>query len=237
MKKEVVKPSNLIHIVHNMSLLQAQLWDFILAQISPEELVAQEFHQIPISTIMRFLGNTRNSKHVKVILEEMAQISTHTLINKSGSAEWGCFQLFSSARVVDNVLHFSCDKITKDLMVDRIHYSRINLSMVRKFDCKYSLFLYELCCDYKNIGQTPHLKLGTFRQYMGVQDECYQDFSLLNYYVIKKAIEEVNEKSDLFVNPVYQTDGRKITEIKFEVLYKNGLNTSKFRRIKRAISR
>lgn len=235
MKKEVVKPSNLIHIAHNMSLLQAQLWDFILAQIDPEDIAAHEFHQISMPTIMKFLGNTRNNKHVKGILEDMATISTHTLINKDGDNKWGCFQLFSSASVIDNVLHFSYDKAIKKYIIDSRVYSRVNLSMVRKFDCKYSLFLYELCYDYRKIGQTPYLKLKIFCQYMGIENGCYQDFSSLNYYVVKKAIEEVNEKSDLFVKSVYQTEGRKITEIKFSVSIKYRTSLSKLERLKRAL--
>ncbi|MBS1988855.1 replication initiation protein [Candidatus Dependentiae bacterium] len=223
MEKEIIKPSNLIHIVHNFSLMQAQLWDFILAQTPREEILTKEFHQLSISRIMKFLGNTRNNKHVKATLEDMGTIFTYILIKKEMHKDVGSFPLFSSVSIVDNVFNYSYDEVIKKFFVELKCYSYINLLMVRKFDCKYALFLYQLCCDYKKVAQTPYLTLKTFCQYMGLEDGSYQDFSSLNCYVVKKAIEEVNEKSNFFVKAIYQIQGRKITEIKFEVLCKEGI--------------
>lgn len=235
MKNEVVKPSNLIHIVHNLSLLQAQLWDFILAQTPSEEILTKDYHQLPISTIMKFLDNTRNSKHVKVLLEEMGTIFTYTLIKKDSSEDWGCFPLFSSASVVDNVFIYSYPAALKNAIANPSVYSCINLSMVRKFDRKYALFLYSLCFDYKNILQTPWLTLRQFCDYMGVKAERYADFSALNYHVVKKAVAEVNAKSDLVVRAIYQTTLRKTTDIKFAVLRKDGVKKASMKRFEHAL--
>jgi hypothetical protein len=159
MEDEIVKPSNVIHIVHNVSLLQAQLWDFILSRTPPDQIINKPVHQLPISAIIKFLGNTRNHKHIKAILEEMEAIFTYTLLKKDDTQDWGCFPLFASAKVVNNIFVYSYPAVIKKAFASQGPYSSINLSMVRKFDCKYALFLYSLCLDYKNIRQTPWLTI------------------------------------------------------------------------------
>jgi plasmid replication initiation protein len=57
---------------------------------------------------------------------------------------------------------------------------------------------------------------------MGIDSGRYADFNALNYHVVKKAVAEVNKKTDLIVKAKYQTDKRKIAEIRFAVLSKTG---------------
>jgi plasmid replication initiation protein len=232
MKYEVLKASNAIHVAHNFSLLQGQLWTLILLTTPPEDILTKDIHQIPISKIMKLLGKTRNEKYVKALLEEMSSIVTRCVINKvrenkagepledEDDQDWGDFPLFEYAIVKDNIFQYSYSQsIRKDLASPQC-YSYINLLMLRKFSCKYSMFLYELCFDYKNVSQTKWLTIDLFCQYMGINRDSYESFGMLNYHVIKKAVQEVNDKSDLLISPVYQYNqfnSRKIEAIKFSV--------------------
>jgi plasmid replication initiation protein len=226
MDDEILKPSTLIHIAHNISLLQAQLWDFIFFRTPIEKIIDEQEHQLPISEIINFLGNTRNRKHVQALLEEMAKIFSYAILKKSGQ-DWGCFPLFSSACVDGGIFKYSYPLVIKKAFASYGPYSTMKLSMLRKFDCKYALFLYPLCFDYKNTLQTPWFTLQQFYQYMGIQDGSYSDVGALNYHVVRKAVAEVNKKSDLMIKPKYQIVNRKTTEIKFAVLVKEGIAKAK----------
>jgi hypothetical protein len=74
--------------------------------------------------------------------------------------------------------------------------------------------------DYFNVrrryGETPFIPIETFRELMGFQDE-YSEFKILNRWVIKAPLEEINEKSDLLVEAEYRKEGRRIAAVKFHI--------------------
>lgn len=232
----LLKPSKLIHIAHNLSLLQSQLWDYILSQTSREEILTQSgMHQISIAKILKFLGNTRNTNHVQHVLVDMHRKSTYTVITKDGS-DRGAFMLFNYAYVKDGIFYYSYDPIVAKFIVSKLeHYTRINLSTVLKFDSRYALFLYQLCLDFHATAQTPWLNIETFCNYMCIDVDRYESFAALNYDIIKNAIKEVNQRSELIIKPVFQNVtgdvfkkinyGKKIAATKFMVRTKNTLNT------------
>lgn len=239
MKKEVVvndfiKPSNAIHLAHNFSLMQILLWDFILSKTSQEDIALQEYHTISMATLVKFLGNTRNIQHIKKSLESMSSVITYPVINKDGE-EWGCFPLFSHAFIENGKFEYSYSRMIKKFLASPTVYSRINLSTLVKFDCKYGLFLYQLCLDYQNVIFTPWFSLEKFCLYMGVSSQSYTGFNVLNYHVIKKAIAEVNKKSDLFVRAEYQRDFRKNRAIRFVVYRKDFLRQKRLKEFKKII--
>jgi plasmid replication initiation protein len=98
-------------------------------------------------------------------------------------------------------------------------YARISLSLQNKFQSKHALALYELCLDYfdfeRSYGETPLISVGEFRELMGVDAGEYPVFARLNEKVIKKAVNEINDLSDLFVTVRYERFQRKIDAIKF----------------------
>jgi hypothetical protein len=167
MGEEVVKPRSLIHIAHNVSLLQMQLWDFILSKTPQDKIINESVHQIAISEIVKFLGNTRNRKHIEVLLEEMATIHTYSI--SLSTVDHGRFPFFSSTSIENGILSYTYPTAVKKAFASQGPCSSANLSMLRKFDCKYALFLYSLCLDYKNLKQTPQLTLQQFYQYMGIE--------------------------------------------------------------------
>ena len=75
-------------------------------------------------------------------------------------------------------------------------YAKINLSMQNRFTSKHALALYEMFVDYFNVrrhyGETPFIPVDTFRELMGFQDGEYSEFKILNRWVIKEPLDEIN---------------------------------------------
>ena len=69
--------------------------------------------------------------------------------------------------------------------------------------------------DYKGVNQTPWMELEKFKEYMGIERDQYPQFKELNKFVIKKAIKEINAKTDLWVEVEYKREKRKIVALKF----------------------
>jgi hypothetical protein len=217
-EKEVVKASGAVHISHTVSLLQQQLWNILLVHAYSNFGKQNEF-QLKISKILDYLTLNRQCEwsHVVSALYGLNVKVQYNLLSKDKDNKWGIFHLLQDVYVKNGVCFYSYDPTIKDAMRNSIMFAKISLTIQRKFLCKYALFLYELAVDYKQLGQTPWMELSTFRKYMGLQDDEYLTFKLFNFHVIKKAVEEVNQKSDLRLGVRFDRLARNIKGLQFVI--------------------
>lgn len=188
-----------------------------------DDLPNQEEHTIRLGELMRALSiSSKNYGRLKEILETLATTAVRwNVLGKDNQEEWGVTTLLAQAKIKRGL----CTYAYSPEMRRRLHnpriYAKINLSMQNRFTSKHALALYEMFVDYFDVqrkyGETPFIPVDTFRQLMGFDDGEYSEFKLLNRWVIKEPLEEINEKSDLFVEAEYKRDGRRISAIKFHI--------------------
>ena len=92
-------------------------------------------------------------------------------------------------------------------------FTRVVLKNVSSLSSSYSIRIYELLQQFRATGDRM-IQLDDFRSMLGLDDK-YQQFKDLNKFLIKPALKELNEKSDLsvIVDPVKQ--GRKVIALHF----------------------
>ncbi len=96
-KQEVIKSSWVIHISHELSLLQQKLWNILLAR-AYDNLVKQEIHSIDVRILCFYLGKNRSIQYLQTALSELCEIESFNLINKTKQAySRNKFRLLSSA--------------------------------------------------------------------------------------------------------------------------------------------
>jgi len=120
------------------------------------------------------------------------------------------------------VIWYTWGKYLREKLCNPTMYAKINLAIQSRFKSKYSLVLYELCVDYfikkQGKGETPWINIEDFKKLMGVENDKYcQEYKRLNDFVIKKAVKEVNEKSDIFVAIDVKKEARKVVALKFHI--------------------
>jgi hypothetical protein len=217
MKNELQKPSNLIHIVHTHTLMQFKSWDFILAQTPRDDILAGKTHSISLACILHFLDNTRNHAHLIKLLESMASITTFTVIDKQGnSIKREPFNLFQNAVVKDSIFYYKYPCAIKQYFHAHEPYCLIDLSILRKFDCKYSSFLFQYCLDYLDASITPWLTVEQFYIYMGINEKKYPR-GQLKYHVIDKAIKKIGGVTHLRVRAQYKNSQDGTQNICFHI--------------------
>ncbi|MNI02002.1 Replication initiation protein [compost metagenome] len=93
-------------------------------------------------------------------------------------------------------------------------FTRIVVKNVSSLSSAYSIRIYELLQQFRATGDRM-IRLDDFRSMLGLDDK-YPDFKILNRSLLKPAIKELNEKSDLsvVVDPVKQ--GRKVVALHFQ---------------------
>lgn len=219
-KKEVLKHSSAIQISNEINLLQRQTWNILLANAF-DELEDREEHSISIKDLCGTLKyDSRNLKHLKDLIRGLKETTVEWNILGKDGEEWGMSSLLGEVSIINGVCYYSYGPRFRKKLYKPAMYAKISLSLQNRFNSKHSLALYELFVDYFNVklgfGATPVIGIEQFRKLLGLNDNEYKSFKALNKDVIKKAVDEINEKSDLSVRVEY-TRARKVIAVKFYI--------------------
>lgn len=92
-------------------------------------------------------------------------------------------------------------------------FTKVVVKNLSSLSSTYSIRLYELLQQFRSTGDRT-IALDDFRSMLDLDDK-YADFKILNRDLIKPAIAELNEKSDLTVAVETVKKGRKVTALRF----------------------
>lgn len=112
----------------------------------------------------------------------------------------------------------------------------LRLESLYSFKSFYSMRIYELIKQWCNTKKSIPYDLESLKELLGLEvreefvkgikktiNKSYDNFNNFDKYVLKKAIEEINEKSEITIEyKPYERKGKKITSIMFDVEYKEG---------------
>ena len=221
-RRELIKHSSAIQITNRINLLERRTWNVLMSR-AYDDLPNEEEHTIRLGELMRALSlSSKNYGRLKEILETLATTAVKwNVLGKDNQEEWGVTTLLAQAKIKRGL----CTYAYSPEMRRRLHnpriYAKINLSMQNRFTSKHALALYEMFVDYFNVrrkyGETPFIPVDKFRQLMGFEDGEYKEFKLLNKWVIKEPVEEINTKSDLLIEIEYRREGRRVEAVKFHI--------------------
>ena len=220
--KVLIKHSAAVQISNTISLFQRKAWNILLAN-AYDRLLKQDTFEVNIRELADVLEfDSKNLKFLKDNIKQLIGcVVEWDLLDKSGN--WEGYGLLSNAKILNgNILQYSYDNELKKKLYHPRTYAKISLGMQRRFTGKHALALYELCVNFfiakYGKGETPWISVDDFKKMMDVSKEKhYVEFKNLNRYVIGVSIEEINKKSDLFVEVVYQRTNRRVVALKFRI--------------------
>ena len=99
-------------------------------------------------------------------------------------------------------------------------YVVLDLLVLRSLKSKHSVALYELMKDYQKLGQYS-CGIKEFRKLMGIKPKQYTVFTMLKTRVLDKAVNEINEKTDVTLSYKLTTKGRKVNAIHLHIQTRN----------------
>jgi len=217
-KQFVNKNVAAIHIKAKLSLTQRKMNNVLLYNAYDSLLTADE-HQIPVPLLCELAGvDNKNLANLKRALTGLTSTSiTWNILGENGSDEaWGFASFLSGGQIKNGVCTYRYDKgLAKQLYHPDI-YSRINLGVIKNIRTSHALVLYENCYRFVKQGRTGWWNLETFRDIMGLAESgSYKQFKDLNKHVIKPAIAEVNQVSNIILEMEYKRTGRAISGLRF----------------------
>lgn len=184
----------------------------------------QTTFKIELSTLKKlaWIKNT-NYEAVKESLKGLLTTAIeYNVLDKDKEVEWGAFNILSEVNIkTENnnnavISFWFPTKILEQIKSPRM-YSTLDLVIIRDLNSKYSLALYELLKDYQNLW-TFVFKVEDLKKTLWVdQMKGYKVFSEFRKRVLKPAVDEINEKTDLQVAYEGKKQGAEYVEVEFKV--------------------
>lgn len=224
----VAKHVQAIHVGGDLSLIQRKLANALLYHAYPD-LPVKEKYTIKLSYLCELIElNGNDWPLIKESLKGLRNgyIEFGVLKENGKMKSWGIMSLLAEAKVdfVSGTVLYSYGPLLRESLYDPAVYELINLGITNKFGSKYALALYENCASYRKVGSTGWMAMEVFRQLMGCADDpYYDDFKYLNAKVIKPAVREVNETSDIEVTPEFKRQSRKVSDVRLLIHDKRDL--------------
>ncbi|RDI38523.1 replication initiation protein [Aquicella lusitana] len=237
------KHVGLIHCENKLTLIQRKICNILLFN-ALDKINDQDIYEIPLRKLCSLVGY--NSNDIKLIKESIKSLiavvmewnllEDRKFLNEEDYPEdaitWNASSLLAGASIKNGIIRYSYSPQMKSILSSLDIYGRINLFVQAKFNSTYSLVLYENCVRFKNLQQTSWFPLYLFRSLMGVTQDKYRSFKEFKRNVINVAVNEINQKADIYIEPQYKKSGRNITAIQF-LLSENQKYKPAFKKISR----
>ncbi len=237
-KKEMVKvdkvSKNAVATMHNkfiearyrLTLEEQRILLSLISLIQPDD---EDFKDYKISVkALAELIETKHKNMYRVLNEAtdrlMQRIIKIETLDENNKRMFEKFSFISYAKYKEGegYLIISIDKHLKPYLLQlKEQFSKVPLKHLFKLRSTYAVRLYELLKQYENTGYRVDY-LPDLREMLGVEPNEYPRFDNFERRVLKQAIKEINEKTDLEVSYRKKKTGRKITHIEFEIRLKRG---------------
>jgi plasmid replication initiation protein len=222
------KHVGLIHCENKLTLIQRKICNILLFN-ALDQIHDCDTHSIPIKKLCSLVGyNSNDSKLIKESVKTLIStvmewnlLEDSKFLNEDAYPDdaitWNASSLLAGASIRNGTIHYSYSPQMRSVLSSLDIYGRINLFVQAKFNSAYSLVLYENCVRFKNIKQTSWFSIELFRSLMGVPEGKYQSFKELKRNVINVAINEINQKADIYIEPQFKRVNRSINAIQFTI--------------------
>lgn len=231
-KLELSKPRQAVEISNTITLTQRKAFNCLMLQslLTPKPK-GQKYHTISIKELCHLTGYRQKDF---IYLDEQLKDMQTTLIEWSGKNDSirGRVQFLGHIfyDLDTGILEYSFSEKLLDLVKSNQLYNQLDMGSIRELTSKHALALYEMCAGYRetdtyNAG-TGWRHISDIKELLCGDPNVYKQFKVFNRDVLKPAIKEVNEQTDIHVEMEIRRIGRNVHALKFAVKNKADFNNA-----------
>lgn len=214
-----------IQCSNKISLVQRKISNALLYN-AYDKLDVDEVHTIQIPELCKLIGfKSNDQKLIKDGLKKLLSTVLEWNVVEEGEGapkeSWSASSILASVSIDSSICRYSYSVELKKLLYMPSMYGKLDLAVQAQFSSTYALALYENCVRYQGVGQTKWFDVELFRKLMGVEPTKYKLFRDFRKRIIDKAVEEVNEFSNLEVVPELRREKRAVVAVRFLIKIKN----------------
>ena len=205
-----------IHTSGELSLLERKMANVFLLN-AYDDLLTKRTHNIPVKLLSAMIGwdESNNIERLQSSLKQLTSTAVEFDLMGDGKGSWAVVSLLSFGEIKNGICSYRYDEFLAEKMYDPDIYATINMRIQRQLRGGYSLALYENCLRYKNVGSTGWWEMEKFRRLVGAEASLYDSFKRINERIIQPSVKEINKFSDIFIEPEFKKESRKITGVRF----------------------
>jgi plasmid replication initiation protein len=217
-RRNAVMENALIEARYNLTVEEQRLVLCTIAMLDNVETASSGFPmlRIPVKLIIEATGiHEKNYNQIKNALQRLMG-RVITIEDEDG---FELYQWFAKAKYKqgEGFIEVQFHPDLKPYLLElKKRFTKIPLKQILQLRSKYAIRLYELLKRYEDTGfRTDYIP--ELREKLGVEKGEYERFFDFERRVLKPAVKEINEKTDLEVSYQKKKTGRKITHIEFEI--------------------
>lgn len=203
-----------------LTLREKRLIVTIVGMVQPDDLDFKDY-QVSLNAFYKMLGFNSNVHSVafKKVLDELMSKVIEIPLKDGG---WLKTHWVSSAKYIDGsgIVELSFDpKLKPYLLHLKSHFTSYRLSNILSLQSSYSIRLYEIFKSFQHSKSSKgiNIKLQEFREMVGIGPEKYPLYGNFKVKVLDKAINEINEKTDLFITYSEIKKVKKVISLNFHI--------------------
>ncbi|MGF6870680.1 replication initiation protein [Paraburkholderia sp. MM5477-R1] len=215
---ELKKHVATVHVSGELSLLERKIVNVLLLNAF-DDLLTRKRHTLPVGILCTMLGfDSKNHDALKrALLKVMSTPISFDLLHDGGRTDWEASPLIAYASIKNGLCSYEYSDWLAGKLANPDIYTLININVQRQFSGGYALALYENCLRFKRTGSTGWISVETWRRLLGADASMYDEFKHFSAEVIKKAVKEINQVSNIIVSPEYKREARRVVQIRFLV--------------------
>lgn len=189
-------------------LRQAKAYRYLLMR-ARDHLLQEDYHVVYQEELKHFLGSN-DWENLKESIEALRKIDVRwDLLPQKGESDellWGSSPLLADCEIRKDkngriYFKYSFSPKMKEELSNPKFFRDFDLNIIREFQSSYSLKFYEFCYSainpQSNYVMTEFIPKEKFWELLGLKDGEYKNYYNFKSRVIKPAIKEVNELTDL----------------------------------------
>lgn len=218
-----------VEVIHcqpqtGLSLLERKIGNALIRNAISQPSDGDGWWAVRWITLEEDVGFDSNNRDVcrKAALALMHVVCEWDVLSKPGPAKknFKASVLFPEIEYDQEKLRFKISTELRDLTINPIMYSLVDMSVVRRFRSAASLAIWENVVRYSNLRSTPPFPWEKFRDMIlgeGAGKSSYSQYKFFKSKCLNKAIEEINRESSHTLTLKEEKVGRRITNIWFEI--------------------
>lgn len=240
-KNELIKHTAIIHSDNRELNLVDKKISNVLLKNAFEKLDITDLHSMKFMDIAQMIGWGADYSYTDILIsiKKLTEIQiTWNILGVDDVNDWTQSSLLASFKVKKNtgIVEYGYSPHFRKLLKHPSIYARLDILIQSTINKKYSLNLWELLKSQIQSGKatlnnntyTSELfELSQFKSIVGVKDKfAYKEFKYFKRDILTPAIEEVNEKTDVYIiNNIICKEGKNVTGLKFEFKTKESGST------------
>lgn len=216
----------------NLNLSEIKIWTWVLFK-SFSDLGSKSTFSVDINELKELTGKDEESIRLSFINLVAIQLKSlnyenHTLSDRE------IMPMLSCARFKGNNIFYEFSASFAKKMRTEENYRKMVMLVQNQFTSKYAKVIYGLCLSFLDTNEAKteiKLTLEQLRTYLDFKDYEYLLFKEINRTILKKSLDEINDKSNIFVEIDYIREKKNVVAIILTIKINKG-NLMKYPELK-----